>query len=143
LWAGPFCNLANPLAVETAARLGFCGAVVSPELAAADFLELPRSSPLPLGIVVAGSWPLCVARAVAADLQPDTPFRSPKGEEAWATRYGSINWVFPNWRLDLQDQKESLRAAGYVLFIQMVEPVPKTVRLKDRPGGWNWRGELL
>ncbi|MGE5256728.1 MAG: peptidase U32 family protein, partial [Hyphomicrobiales bacterium] len=34
LWAGPFCNLANPLALESAASLGFSGAIVSPELAA-------------------------------------------------------------------------------------------------------------
>jgi putative protease len=143
LWAGPFCNLANPLALNTAAALGFSGAVVSPELAAEDFLILPRSSPLPLGIVVAGNWPLCIARASAADLHPDAAFRSPKGEEAWTTHYGSLYWVFPNWRLDLQDQTEKLRAAGYVLFIQMLEPVPKAVRIKDRPGSWNWKGELL
>jgi U32 family peptidase len=106
-------------------------------------LGLPQSSPLPLGVVVAGNWPLCVARATAADLHPDAPFRSPKGEDAWTTRYGSIYWVFPNWRLDLQDQTENLRAAGYVLFIEMLEPVPKAVQLKDRPGPWNWRGALL
>jgi putative protease len=143
LWAGPFCNLANPLALETAAALGFSGAIVSPELAAEDFLKLPRCSPLPLGIVVGGNWPLCVARAAAADLDIDAPFRSPKGEEAWTTRYGSLYWVFPNWRLELRDQMENLRRAGYVLFAHLMEPVPKTVQLKDRPGLWNWEGKLL
>jgi putative protease len=142
LWAGPFCNLANPLALETAASLGFTGAIVSPELAAEDFLKLPRCSPLPLGIVIGGNWPLCVARAVAADFQLDAPFRSPKGEEAWTTRHGSLYWVFPNWRLELRDQMENLRRAGYVLFAHLMEPVPKTVQFKDRPGLWNWAGEL-
>jgi putative protease len=143
LWAGPFCNLANPLALETAAALGFSGAIVSPELAAADFLTLPRRSPLPLGIVVGGSWPLCVARSVADELGPEQPFRSPRGEEAWTVRYGSLYWAFPNWRLELRDEAKRLRRAGYGLFVHLVEPVPQAVRLKDRPGLWNWAGELL
>jgi putative protease len=143
LWAGPFCNLANPLALETAAALGFNGAIVSPELAAADFLKLPERSPLPLGIVVSGSWPLCVARSAAEGLRLERPFRSPKGEEAWTVRHGSLYWVFPNWRLELRDQLKNLYRAGYGLFVQMVEPVPQAVRLKERPGLWNWAGELL
>jgi putative protease len=142
LWAGPFCNLANALALETAAGLGFVGAVVSPELGAPDYLKLPGQSPLPLGIVIGGNWPLCVARTAAGDLDLDTPFRSPRGEQAWAVKYCPLHWVFPNWRLDLQDQKELLRNAGYCLFVHLLEPVPKTVQLKDRPGRWNWLLEL-
>ncbi len=143
LWAGPFCNLANPLALETAAGLGFSGAIVSPELAAADFLKLPGRSPLPLGVVVGGNWPLCVARVISADLQLQSPLRSPKGEDAWAVRHGSLYWVFPNWELDLREQTETLRRAGYRLFVHLVEPVPPAVKRKDRPGLWNWAGELL
>jgi putative protease len=138
LWAGPFCNLANPLALQTAAALGVTGAIVSPELGGADFLSLPGRSPLPLGIVVAGNWPLCIARTVAGELDLERPFRSPKGEEAWTARYGSQYWVFPNWRLDLRDQRENLRRAGFSLFVHLVEPVPQAVALKDRPGLWNW-----
>ena len=143
LWAGPFCNLANPLALETAATLGFSGAIVSPELASADLLKLPGRSPLPLGLVVGGNWPLCVARTAAADLKLETSLRSPKGEEAWTARYGSLYWVFPNWELDLREQTEALRRAGYGLFVRLVEPVPAAVKLKGRPGLWNWAGELL
>jgi putative protease len=143
LWAGPFCNLANPLALETAASLGFRGAIVTPELAAADFLKLPGRSPLPLGVVVGGNWPLCVARTAAADLHLETSFRSPKGEEAWTAHYGALYWVFPNWELDLREQTESLRRAGYRLLVHLVEPLPQNVRLKGRPGLWNWNGELL
>jgi putative protease len=143
LWAGPFCNLANPLALETAAALGFSGAIVSPELAAGDILKLPRCSPLPLGVVVDGNWPLCVARTGAAGLQLEQPFRSPKGEEAWAVRYGSLYWVFPNWRIDLRNQLDRLHRAGYSLFVHLFEPVPSAIRLKDRPGLWNWEGELV
>jgi putative protease len=143
LWAGPFCNLANPLALETAAGLGFNGAIVSPELASADFLKLPGRSPLPLGAVVGGNWPLCVARVISAELQQQAPLRSPKGEEAWAIHHGSLYWVFPNWELDLREQTEALRRAGYRLFVHLAEPVPPTVKRKNRPGLWNWAGELL
>lgn len=142
LWAGPFCNLANPLALETAAGLGFNGAIVSPELAAADFLKLPQRSPLPLGVVVGGNWPLCVARVVSAGLRLESPLRSPKGEDAWAVRHGPLYWVFPNWELDLREQTETLRRAGYRLFVHLAEPLPPPVNRKHRPGFWNWGGEL-
>jgi putative protease len=143
LWAGPFCNLANPLALETVATLGFSGAIVSPELAATDFQMLAGGSPLALGAVVGGNWPLCVARSCADDLQLATPLRSPKGEEAWAARYGALYWIFPNWKLDLRGKAELLRQAGYCLLVHLVEPLPSAVRLKERPGLWNWKGELL
>ena len=139
LW--PSCQ-AHQQALEAAAALGFNGAIVSPELAAGDVLQLPGRSPLPLGVVVGGHWPLCVARAAATDLQLEMPFRSPKGEEAWTTRHGSLYWVFPNWRIRLHDQVDALRRAGYAWFIHLLEPVPEAVQLKDRPGLWNWEGEL-
>ncbi len=139
LWAGPFCNLANPLALEVAAGLGFAGAIVSPELSGADFLALPRMSPLPLGVLVSGNWPLCVARTAAEELKTEVAFLSPKGEEAWVVRHGTLFWVYPNWRLDLQDRRGELEKAGYRLFVHLIEPVPQTVKLKQRPGGWNWQ----
>ncbi len=142
LWAGPFCNLANPLALETAAGLGFEGAIVSPEIGAADMLALPRSSPLPLGVLIGGNWPLCVARTAAAELVLDAPFRSPKAEEAWSVRHGPLVWVYPNWRLGLQDRRSQLEQAGYRLFVHLIEPLPNRVTLKERPGRWNWETGL-
>jgi putative protease len=142
LWAGPFCNLANPLALKTAAELGFSGAVVSAELAADDFISLAGRSPLPLGVVVNGNWPLCIARVVSTGLQLQSPLRSPKGEEAWTVRHGSLYWVYPNWELDLRGQSETLRRAGYRLFVSLIEPLPPTVKRKQRPGLWNWEGGL-
>jgi U32 family peptidase len=139
LWAGPFCNLANPQALAIAAGLGFCGAIVSPELSGADFLSLPRMSPLPLGLVLEGNWPLCVARTAAEELTAETPFLSPKGEEAWVVRHGALVWVYPNWRLDLRERRAELEKAGYRLFVRLVEPVPPAVKMKRRPGGWNWQ----
>jgi putative protease len=142
LWAGPFCNLANPLAIESAGAMGFNGAVVSPELGAEDYLQLPRHSPIPLGIVIAGNWPLCVARTLAEDVQQNKAFSSPMGEQAWATRHGPNYWIYPNWRLDLRVHKKALHKAGYALFVDLIEPLPKGVKMKKRKGLWNWDTKL-
>jgi putative protease len=47
-------------------------------------------------------------------------------------------WVFPNWKLDLSPKRAALKRAGYRLFVRLTEPVPKAVKLKNRPGLWNW-----
>lgn len=138
LWAGPFCNLANPLAIDVAESLGFSGVIVSPELGREDYLQLPQHSPLPLGIVIAGSWPLCVARSLAEEVKSNKAFSSPREEQAWVAKYDTDYWVFPNWKMDLISQKKLLQNAGYKLFIELVEPIPETVKLKERQGLWNW-----
>ncbi|CAB5137670.1 Peptidase, U32 family [Olavius algarvensis associated proteobacterium Delta 3] len=138
LWAGPFCNVSNPLAVDQMASLGFSGVIPSPELGAADYLALARQSPLPLGILIYGNWPLCLSRARSPLIREDRPFISPRGEDAWVARYDTTNWVYPNWRVDLRKTKPQLQRAGYSLFLHLHEPVPKRVRLKRRPGKWNW-----
>jgi putative protease len=142
LWAGPFCNLANPLAIESAGAMGFNGAVVSPELGAEDYLQLPRHSPIPLGIVIAGNWPLCVARTLAENIQQNKAFSSPMGEQAWATRRSSNYWIYPNWKLNLRAHKKALHKAGYTLFVDLIEPLPKGVKMKKRKGLWNWDTKL-
>ncbi len=142
LWAGPFCNLANSLAIASAERLGYDGAFVSPELGAEDLLRLPRQCPLPLGIVISGNWPLCVARSIGEEFELNKPFTSPRGEQAWATRYGSDYWIFPNWKLDLRSRKKILQESGYSVLVNLIEPVPRGVKLKKRPGVWNWDHSL-
>jgi putative protease len=142
LWAGPFCNLANPLAIASMASMGFAGGIVSPELGKKDYLQLPRLSPIDLGIVIAGNWPLCISRSLAQGLEQGKAFSSPKGEDAWVTKYGPDYWVFPNWKIDLRTQKNLLQQAGFSLFVNLVEPLPKTVTLKKRQGLWNWNAEL-
>ena len=143
LWAGPFCNIANVLAIKTLASLGYTGAIVSPELGQKDFFSLPKQSPLPLGVVLSGNWPLCVSRALSNDLETETFFTSPKGEAAWVEKYESDYWVYPNWKIDLQTKQKALEKAGYKLFVHLIEPIPKGVTLKKRPGLWNWELELL
>jgi putative protease len=143
VWAGPFCNVANPLAIQALKELGASGVIVSPELSGPDFLALPERSPLPLGVVINGIWPLCVSRIKAAHLKPAEPFSSPKGETAWTLRYDDLFWTFPNWFLDIREKKQELANAGYQLFVHLREQVPKTVEVKDRPGLWNWDLKLL
>ena len=142
LWAGPFCNLTNPLAIAAVETLGFNGAFVSPELGAEDFLQLPRHSPIPLGIVIAGNWPLCVSRSITPEIRLEKPFASPRGESAWVAGYGSDYWIYPNWTIDLQAHKNALQKAGYSQFVNLIEPVPNKVKLKKRPGVWNWETKL-
>ena len=142
-WAGPFCNLANPLAMKVAASMGFAGVIVSPELNRGDLLSLPRLSPVPLGAVIAGHWPLGVSRVLSKGIKPEETFASPRGEQAWATSYDDNFWIFPNWRLDLTSRQTELEKAGYALFVNLNEPLPKGVKMMKRPGMWNWNGKLL
>ncbi len=142
LWAGPFCNVANPLAVKTLADMGFSGVVLSPELGRQDYHELPGKSPLPLGIVISGHWPLCVSRILSSELKVGAAFSSPRGEQSWVAKYDPDYWVFPNWKLDLTSEVKGLERAGYKMMVNLVEPVPKGVKLKKRPGKWNWRIDL-
>jgi putative protease len=139
LWAGPFCNLANPQSITQLKKMGFSGVIISPELAREDYHELVSQSSLPLGVIVTGMWPLCISRTVAPELTLNRAFRSPKGEEAWVRRYGSDYWVYPNWKLDLEPFRETLIKAGFQLLVRMEEPVPKGIVLKRRQGLWNWR----
>lgn len=142
LWAGPFCNITNTLAVTSLAQLGFTGVIVSPELSRKDYLQLPERSALPLGIVIFGNWPLSISRFLSERVKTDHLFSSPKGEQAWVKKYESDFWVYPNWELDLRNKKERLKKAGYSFFVHIVEPLPKGVKMKKRPGHWNWNLEL-
>jgi putative protease len=142
LWAGPFCNIANALAINTLLNLGFSGVIVSPELDGQDFLHLPKNSPLPLGIVISGNWPLSISRILSPKFKTDTDFTSPKGEHGWVKKYGSDFWVYPNWKLDISSKKDDLKKAGYLMFVHLAEPVPSKVKMKKRPGLWNWNLKL-
>ncbi|SMP49098.1 putative protease [Desulfonatronum zhilinae] len=143
LWAGPFCNTANALALDRLADLGFTGAVVSPELDEQAILDLPEHSPLPLGIVTAGFWPLCVSRWRAEELRVDIPLTSPKQEIAWAREYGSNLWVFPDWALDLRQHLPRLESVGYRLFVELEEKLPSGLGQRPRTSPFNWNLRLL
>lgn len=143
LTAGPFCNLANSLALAAMASLDFKAAIVSPELAGKDFLELPARSPLPLGMVQAGWWPVGISRFGLAGIDVNEPFSSPMGEIFWARNYGGNIWIYPAWPLNLAEKKGELSRAGYSFFVFLEEKVPAGLPAKNRPGLFNWEGQLL
>ena len=138
LWAGPFCNIANPLAAAELKAMGFSGAIVSPELEGRDILSLPKNSPLPLGIVISGFWPLCVSRTLNQELQPGQVLKSPKGEHLFIRKKGANTHLYPNWELDLSPKLQDLDQAGYRLFIHLHEHRPKEAPAPKRTSTFNW-----
>jgi putative protease len=143
LLAGPFCNTANAAALAVLARLGFTGALVSPELPAEELLVLPRQSCLPLGLVISGHWPMGIARHKLTGIQDNEPFRSPKGEVFWARPYGQNVWIYSDRPLDLTDKRRELETAGYSFFVHMPENPPPRLPKTVRSSLFNWDGELL
>ncbi|MCF6247866.1 MAG: U32 family peptidase [Desulfobacula sp.] len=143
IWAGPFCNITNSMSINLLKNHGFSGAIVSPELDQKTFMSLPKSSELPLGVVISGNWPLGISRIISDDLKPNQAFTSPMGETAWVSKHNDNYIVFPNWSLDLTSKKELLKKAGYSHFISIHESIPKGIKVKDRPGLWNWNLKLL
>ncbi len=143
IWAGPFCNITNSMTVNLLKQFGFSGAIVSPELDQETFCSLPKNSELPLGIVIYGNWPLGISRIISKDLKTDQAFTSPMGETAWISKHNSNYVVFPNWVLDLTSKKEMLTKAGFSLFVNIHENIPRGIKMKSRPGLWNWNLKLL
>lgn len=141
--AGPFCNLANSLALAEAAELGFTAAIVSPELPGGDLLGLPKLSPLPLGIVIGGFWPVGMSRFGLAGVDAGEMFFSPRGEGFWTLNRAGMSWIFPAWPLNLTQKRKELEAAGYSFFVWLEERPPKEVRQPERPGLFNWDNGLI
>ena len=143
LVAGPFCNTANACALGVLRQMGFATAIVSPELPRDDVLALPGQSPLPLGFVLAGHWPVGISRFGLLGIKPNEPFASPKGEMFWSRVYGENVWLYPAWPLDFSAQRQELLDAGYCFFATLQENLPKTLPPTSRPGLFNWEGSLL
>ena len=143
LTAGPFCNIANAPAIALLAQMGFEAAIISPELGEEDILALPGQSPLPLGIVLDGFWPMGISRHQAAPLKAQDGFQSPKGEEFWMRRYGQNTWIYPAWPLDLTARRPALERAGYLTFVHIEEHPPKGLEQAKRESEFNWKVDLL
>ena len=141
--AGPFCNISNPATVNVLKDMGFTAAIVSPELGSRDFLELPRLSPLPLGMVLAGCWPVGMSRYGTLGVRLNEPFMSPKHEAFWARQYGENTWIYPAWQLNLSAHKAELEKAGYSFFVSMQENIPASLPPVRRPGLFNWDNSLM
>ncbi len=143
LIAGPFCNLSNAFALAAVEQMGFSAAFVSPELNREDFLQLPTQSPIPLGAVLSGFWPVAVGRHQPTQIRDNSAFQSPKGEQFWTHTYGQNTWLYPAWPMDLSEKRHELEQAGYAFFATLEEHTPKNLPTSNRPGLFNWEGTLL
>ncbi len=143
LMAGPFCNIANRAHLALLQDMGFNAALISPELPAEDVLALPAQSPLPLGFVLDGFWPVGIARFGLLGIKGNEPFVSPKGEVFWARNYGANVWLYPGWPLDFSEKRAELEQAGYSFFVHIHEHAPASLPEVRRHGLFNWEGELL
>ncbi len=143
LIAGPFCNIANAHALERLRHLGFHAAIASPELTREDALALPGKSPLPLGFVVNGFWPLGLSRVMAEEVKLREPIYSPRNEVCWADKFGGSYWIFPGWELDLSDETKLLEKAGYNFFVTLREFRPPSIDKAERASTFNWKLKLL
>ncbi len=141
--AGPFCNASNPLTLGILADLGFKSAYVSPELARDDFLALPSASPLPLGVVISGMWPLGISRILSEETQTMSAIYSQKQEICWVRQYGQNYWIYPGWPLDFSAERKVLENAGYAMFLDIQEPWPKSVPEPNRTSNFNWDLSLM
>ena len=143
LVAGPFCNLASAHTAAQYAELGFASAFVSPELSGAELTSLPRQSPLPLGIVVGGFWPLGITRILADEVRLEEPILSPRGEVAFVRKIGGNHWIYPGWELDLSVHRKELEQAGYAMYATLREPWPRFLESAPRTSVFNWDQGLL
>lgn len=137
LSAGPFCNITNGYAIGVLKKMGFSSVIVSPELSEEDYLALPAQSPLPLGIVISGYFPVGITRHSIDPLKQNEGWFSPKREGFWARRFGQNVWMYPAWPLDLSSHQQALDRAGYSTFIQFAEHPPKTIT-PGRTSEFNW-----
>lgn len=143
LIGGPFCNIANGPAVEILREMGFSAAFASPELSARDLGALPAQSPLPLGLIIGGYWPLGISRFGLKGVNVDEPFQSAHGETFWARNYGGNIWIYPSWPLDLREKRRELVKMGYSFFAIMEEAPPEGMAKGTRPGLFNWKLHLM
>lgn len=143
LIAGPFCNLANGLAMAEMAKLGFTAAFASPELSGEDLLALPAASPLPLGLTLGGNWPAGLSRFGTLGINANEPFASPMGEAFWTKDHWGLTWIYPGWPLNLEDKKKDLLKAGYSFFAWLEDSKPAALNARKREGLFNWDCGLM
>jgi len=143
LVGGPFCNVASAQTVAQYAALGMEAAFASPELSGAELLSLPRHSPLPLGIVTGGFWPLGLTRILAEEVRLEEPVLSPRGEVAFVRKFGSNHWIYPGWELDLSAHRRELEQSGFAVYATLREAWPKFLDTAARTSVFNWDQGLL
>ncbi len=138
LWLGPFANIANTQSIYMAKSMGFMGVILSPELGKKDYMELARTSPLPLGIFIRGIWPYTISRTIHPKLDTHTKLLSPKKEGLWIKKLGFNYYLFPDWLVDLRGETGVLKKAGFDLFLELIISVPHNIKIQKRKYLFNW-----
>ena len=138
LWAGPYCNITNPLESEIVKELGFKGLIPSFELSKEDYLEFPKKSIIDVGIVIYGTFPFSISRILFDKTMLKKTIISPKGEPFWIEKINSNYYLYPGWRYDIRKKQKELKKIGYSLFIYLHKKVPKGVKKIDREFEFNW-----
>ncbi|NDV19310.1 U32 family peptidase [Pseudodesulfovibrio sp. JC047] len=143
LIAGPFCNIANRLALGVLKDLGFSSAIISPELPFEDIEALSQHPPMSLGYVIKGLWPFGIARFQSESVIFNETIKSPMHEVSFVRQHGQNNWIYPGWELDLSKEVRKLERLGFKTFITLKEEWPKAVPRPQRTSDFNWKLQLL
>lgn len=140
---GPFCNTSNVATLHVAKECGYSKAIVSMELTKEDLQSLARTSPLPLGFVTKGYFPIGITRFSPQGISLDKSFSSALKEDFWVKKYGSSYWFYPAWELDLSAFENELVSMGYSFFVHITEYAPKGVAVVRKQSTFNWHLSLL
>lgn len=140
---GPFCNIANVGTLHLAKECGYKRAIVSMELNKDDLSLLVQQSPMPLGVVTKGYFPIGITRFSPEGISLDASFSSALREDFWVKKYGSSYWFYPAWELDLSAVENELIAMGYSFFVHITEYAPKGVTIVRKQSTFNWHLSLL
>jgi putative protease len=134
----------NVVAAEVMAKNGFKGVIVSPELGKKDLLSMPKNSKIPLGIIIKGYFPYTISAVKSDELKSDELFFSPKKEGGFIKKIDSLYWIYPSWEIDLREYKNELKKAGFSMFAEINESVPKEAFAEKRKSSkLNWDLNLL
>ena len=140
---GPFCNTSNKATLHVAQECGYTRAIASMELSKEDLGNLAKSTPLPLGLVTKGYFPIGITRFSPEGISLDKSFRSALREDFWVKKYGSSYWFYPAWELDLSSFENELIAMGYSFFVHITEYAPQGVAIVRKQSTFNWHLSLL
>ena len=80
---------------------------------------------------------------LSGEVKTCLPVVSPKDEALWAVKYDRTYWLYANWEVDLYKHREALTRAGYLVFADLREPLPKDIIRRERTSHFNWEVGLL
>lgn len=140
---GPFCNAANIATLSFAKSVGYTKAIVSTELSKEDYSLIAKQSPIPLGIVTRGFYPIGITRFTPVGFNQKHVFTSTQKESFWVRKYGANYWYYPTWELDLSQKEQELQSFGYTFFVHIQEFPSQEYTTTRKTSTFNWDLQLL